>query len=173
MDYLIGGFHWLTIAYNYLYPLLFKNRVFDIIYILVIAFIILGWILLKGECAMSLFFKQQQNPNYKMGDNVFDLSDMQKVLPIGEKLLINIIAVMTFVHIYLIYIVNTRSNILDTRLIYVLFFMYIYTILDLRKFYNPRFYHQYNISNYSWYLNKLFILLLFAVFVLLFRQLIR
>lgn len=103
---------------------------------------------------------------------VFDLSDMQKVLPIGEKLLINIIAVMIFVHIYLIYIVNMRSNILDTRLIYVLFFMYIYTILDLRKFYNPRFYDQYNISNYSWYLNKLFILLLFAVFVLLFTQII-
>ena len=173
MDYLIGAFHWLIIAYNYLYPVFFKNRKFDIIYILVITFIILGWILFKGECAMSLFLKQQQNPNYKMGDNVFDLSDMQKVLPIDEKLLINIITVMIFVHIYLIYIVNIRSHLLDIRLIYLLFFIYIYTILDLRKFYNPRFYDQFNISNYSWYLNKVFILVLFAVFVLLFTQIIR
>ena len=107
-------------------------------------------------CASSMRkgVKQQQNSNYKMGDNVFDLSDMQKVLPIDEKLLINIITVMIFVHIYLIYIVNIRSHLLDIRLIYLLFFIYIYTILDLRKFYNPRFYDQYNISNYSWYLHR-------------------
>lgn len=39
----------------------------------------ISWIVFKNECIISYFYKKQQNPDYKLGDNI-DVSDNEELV---------------------------------------------------------------------------------------------
>ena len=170
--YIIGVIHWLNVCFILLYPLLFKNYIIDIIYIINITITVLGWFLFKGECWLSYYVKKYQNTDYNIGDNVFDHPDMRLVIPIDEKYLSNFFIYSTFVTIILLYIVNNRSRIINVNIIYIISLIYLYYIFYVRKFCSRELYDKLSIEYYCYYLNPLFSLILFLVFLLLIKKLL-
>jgi hypothetical protein len=45
-----------------------KNRLYDYLYICALVLMQILWILFKGECPLSYFYKKYYYPNYKLGD---------------------------------------------------------------------------------------------------------
>jgi hypothetical protein len=169
--FIVGLIHWLHVFFLLLYPLFFKNYIIDIIYLIDMIATILGWFLFNGECWVSYYFKKYQDKNYKIGDDVFEHSDMQLVIPIDKKYLSNIFIIIMIFNIILLNYVNMRSNILNVNIGYIISFIYIYYISYIRKFYNIELYNRLNIEYYTNYLNPLFSLILFLVLLFLIKKL--
>uniref|UniRef100_A0A6C0HYI0 Uncharacterized protein n=1 Tax=viral metagenome TaxID=1070528 RepID=A0A6C0HYI0_9ZZZZ len=156
----IGFIHLIFIAYEILYPLIFKNYLFDKIYILIFSFKIISWILFNNECFISLIIKQQTIKNYKAGDNIFDLDDMVKFSPQLTKICKLLSPLLAIFYCYLIFIVSKRSKLLDTNLLITLITIYIIYLLYVRKFYNEKMYNKLNIDYFAPYVKSIFIVIL-------------
>ena len=52
------------------YPLLIRNKNYDIYYILFLYLLMLQWILFKNECLINYVEKIKMDPDYKLGTNV-------------------------------------------------------------------------------------------------------
>jgi hypothetical protein len=61
--------HIIVCLYLSLHALIIKNIKYDYIYLIFLYFIILHWLLLKGECILSYLYKKICNPNYKLGSD--------------------------------------------------------------------------------------------------------
>jgi len=159
--YLIIGFiHWLCIAYELFYPLIFKDLLFDTIYVLFQIAKLISWLLFNNECFASLIMKKLNNKNYKAGDDVFDLHDIMIVSPLLTNIYVKMFPLLALFYSYLIFLVTTRSNLLSVDLLIVYFAIYSIYILYVRKFYNKKLYNQLNIDFFAKYFKFIFIIVL-------------
>jgi hypothetical protein len=151
ISHIIGGFHWLIVGYELLYPFLLKNYTLDIIYILFILLEMLSWLLFNDECIVSFWTKKINNHEYKAGDDSLDLSDMKSVIPsfVSKDLLVGFFAVLSIVHSYLLILVNERSHLLKPKYIYTVVLIYLFYTLYVRKFYNEELFKRFATDKYD------------------------
>jgi hypothetical protein len=160
MNLIIGIIHWLFIFYDFFYPILIKNYLFDKIYVIIFILKNISWLVFDNECIISLFVKQQIDKNYKPGDNVFDLDDMRLISPMLTTIFVNYLPIVFILTITLFYIVSRRSNILDNNSLMVVLFIHIFFVLYVRKFYNEKLYNKLNIDYFAPYVKNIFIIIL-------------
>jgi len=165
---MMGIMHWLFVIYEFSYPFVFKNYLFDNIYVLIIVAKIISWIALKDECIISLLIKQQINKNYKAGDDAFSLDDMVTVSPFLTNILLMLYPVLAIFQLYLFFIVSRRNNLLDKNSLTAFITIFIIYMLYTRKFYNESLYKKLQIDAYASYFKFLFvIILLYILYILL------
>ena len=77
--------HLLIFFYNF-YPLLIPaSKFYDKIYLTFILIVLINWVVFKGECFISYLWKKLENPNYIMGSNIFDITDIKHSFPIFDS----------------------------------------------------------------------------------------
>ena len=172
---LVGFTHWIFIFYELFYPIIFKNYLFDNIYIVVFVLKFISWLLLNNECMISLIFKQYINSNYKPGNDIHDLTDMKNTSPFLTKIFQNFIIIIFIFICILICIVSQRSNILDINLLIILILIYVIYILYIRKFYNKEIYDKLKLDNFFIYFKYICIIIsvyiLFKIFTNIYKYL--
>ena len=172
MEILISIFHLLIVIYEILYPLLFNNRFYDIIYILFFHMLLLSWILLRGECCISFLYKKLMIKDYIAGTNVFKFNDINRIFPfINESHIYFIFSILPFYYLYFTYVLNKRTNAIYNNQLFLFIFLHIFYIFYLRKFFIETMFNKYNIEKYFILFKLVSIpLLLYNIYVL-FRRL--
>lgn len=158
-----GCFHWLLLGYALIYPLIFKNYLFDNIYIFMCVILIISWIVFKNECCISLIAKKLLNKNYKAGDDVSNFVDMEKFSPFLFKYFIQAYPLIIIYIIGLIYMVSRRNRILDTKLLILLLCILFIYILYTKKFCNEKLYDELKIDDYVPYVKFVFLIILLYI----------
>ena len=80
---IINLIHCLFPIYAFLYPVFFRSKLGDHIYLGVILTITIQWVILKNECIINYIEKKRIDPNYKLGDNDYDPGFMYIRLCLG------------------------------------------------------------------------------------------
>lgn len=92
--FLIEWFHFTTFGFTLLYPLLY-DKDFDLMYIIINLIIGFSWIFVKEECILSLWEKQIINPNYKLGDDVYQHPFLDNIF--DSKLMTSVLIIISFI----------------------------------------------------------------------------
>jgi len=117
-----------------IYPyIISKNYLYDTCYIFLFIFGKLSWILCKDECYISYLFKKIDNPNYVLGDNSRELSDITKIYKNKylQYIMSGLVILFPIIYAINIIIVNLRSNIIQKLLMYLIiifYFIYLYYV---------------------------------------------
>jgi len=168
--YITGALHLLLTVVGSSYPFLFKNYTLDILYILFCLSKMLSWLLFKDECIISYLIKKQNNPEYKLGEKPFDLTDIYAITSsfISKETLTSVFSSLIILQSYLFIMVNQRSHILKPKYIYMMIFVYLFYALYLRKFYNEDLFKRFGIDKYDSMIRiTLFLISSFITFCLL------
>jgi hypothetical protein len=144
--YFLNIIHLGLIILLLIYPyIISKNYLYDACYIFLFIFGKLSWILCKDECYISYLFKKIENPDYILGNNSRELSDITKIYKNKYLQCIMTVLVILFPIIYAIniIIVNLRSNIIPKLLMYLMilfYFIYLYYVHFIKRIiiYNNR-----------------------------------
>ena len=133
-DYIGGLVHICIAAYQLFYPFVPSSRFYDSIYILFWQFTLISYLLLKGECIMSLFHKKMKNPDYELGSEIFTFDDILQHFPwLSSTVLMNINLAFSLYFGYCIYIVNKRSHLLSGLNIGVFLTIFLAYVIYLRN----------------------------------------
>lgn len=154
MELIIGLFHLLIMIYQLFYPILFNNWFYDIIYILFFYIILLSYILLKGECAVTLLFKLIYNNKYEIGSDIFKFNDVENILPFVNRGFIHLIfGILPLYFSFMLYKINSRTKALPNYNFLIFCLCYLFFILYLRHFFNEELFKKYNIEYNIIYFN--------------------
>jgi len=169
MKYIIAFVHIIVLIYQLFYPIIFNNYFYDIVYILFFYILLLSYILFKGECIISLLHKISTNHKYIAGTNVFELNDIQIILPFfNAKFTYIIFTIISIYFMYMVYKLNNRTKALPNINTYIYFIFYIFYTFYLRKFFNERLFNKYKVENYIQFFYILSIpFLLYSIYLLL------
>ena len=164
LELIIGFLHSLLLPFVLLYPILIKkSKFYDKIYLATILLFTLSWITLKGECLITLLVKYAKNKSYKMGDDVFDISDIKSIFPFFTRNFVkNMYFFSLLIIIFLFSYAAKRGNSLSNLQIMLFCIIYLFTILEVRKFYNE------SINNIYEYYKLGYILIPSFAFILLY-----
>lgn len=131
--------HLLIFFYNF-YPLLIPaSKFYDKIYLTFILIVLINWFVFKGECFISYLWKKLENPNYIMGSNIFDITDIKHSFPFFDSYFVeNIMPYLLLCsHILFIY-TAIRSKLLSISLCLLYFIIALFILFRVRKFYNKK-----------------------------------
>jgi hypothetical protein len=118
--------HILIRLYIILYALIIKDNKYDFIYLLFLYLIIFQWLFLKGECLFAYLYKKIKNNNYELGSDLIH-DDFYDLFGEYYTLMRNIIGVLYFYNIYIIYKRNDNYRCMIIILIILFIFIkYIY-----------------------------------------------
>ena len=115
------------------YGILFRRSKFDYLILIIIFSTLLSWTLYKGECPISYYLKKYNDPNYKLGSNLYS-EDM--FILFGEKYIPHLKFFYTFVSPLIqtitLYLLLTRQkfNLLETLFYPILYYAYYYIHLQ-------------------------------------------
>lgn len=168
MELIIGLFHLLIMIYQLFYPILFNNWFYDIIYILFFYIILLSYILLKGECVVTLLFKLIYNNKYQIGSDIFKLNDVENILPFVTRGFIHsIFGILPLYFSFMLYKINSRTKALPNYNFLIFCLCYLFFILYLRHFFNEELFKKYNIEENIIYFNIIASpFLLYSIYIL-------
>jgi len=130
-----------------------KSKFVDQLYAIIIVLALLSWLILKGECCISLVDKLIRDNNYVIGSNKFLLSDLDSVgdlfrgtyeyssvNKIPENKADNFIDIIIHSCVtFNLWLVQQRSHVLPTWAFWTLIFMFLSYLIYLRTYY--RYYH--------------------------------
>lgn len=134
----IGIFHIFLVFFQLFFPFLkFKNQIWnDKLYLVVIIVILLNWLVLKGECGISLMYKKMMNKNYKAGSDVMSLDDVKAILPFIRNEFVKVFFILViFIIVPNMWMVNNRSKIISKNSMIIIISAYCLFILKMRKYY--------------------------------------
>ena len=168
MELIIGLFHLLIMIYQLFYPILFNNCFYDIIYILFFYIILLSYILLKGECIVTLLFKLIYNNKYEIGSDIFNLNDVENILPfVNRGFIHSIFGILPLYFSFMLYKINSRTKALPNYNFFIFCLCYLFFILYLRHFFNEELFKKYNIEDNIIYFNIIASpFLLYSIYIL-------
>lgn len=113
--------------YGYIFP---QILILDAIYLIIFACIPLLWIINKGECIISYYSKKCENPDYQLGNEPFNHSDISNLFP--NKTYYTLFSnISTFVYIGSLLIVNYRTRIIPDYLFYITIILLLVYIYDM------------------------------------------
>lgn len=116
--------------YGYIFP---QISILDAIYLIIFACIPLLWIINKGECIISYYSKKCDNPDYELGNDPFNHSDISDLFP--NKTYYTLFSnISTFVYIGSLLIVNYRTCIIPDYLFYITIILLLIYIYDMDLF---------------------------------------
>jgi hypothetical protein len=169
MKDIISFIHVITIIYQLFYPIIFNNYFYDIVYILFFYVTLLSYILLKGECIISLCYKIITNNKYELGTDIFELNDIQDILPFhNNKFTYAIYSIIPIYYFYELFKLNKRTKALPIYNFYIFIICFVFYISYLRKFFNERLFNKYKVENYIQFFYILSIpFLLYSIYLLL------
>ena len=124
------------------YPLLIRNKNYDIYYILFLYLLMLQWILFKNECLINYVEKIKMDPDYKLGTNVdspglnyllskfnitiYNQSENKTYTQDIHKLLVPFLLLLIFSYVVVTYFNDTKTKIIHisiySLLTYILMF---------------------------------------------------
>lgn len=113
--------------YGYIFP---KILVVDALYLIIFACIPLLWIINKGECIISYYCKKCENPDYELGNEPFNHSDISNLFP-NKTYYALFSNISTFVYIGSLLIVNYRTRIIPDYLLYLTIIFLLFYIYDM------------------------------------------
>jgi hypothetical protein len=104
--YLISIAHSFFSLFLVSYGILFTRSRFDYVILIIIFLISLSWSLLKGECLLSYYLKKYNDPNYKLGSNIYS-EDMyiifgKKYIPYLKQFFTMITPLIAVITLYLL-----------------------------------------------------------------------
>lgn len=81
LSYIIGKYKMLSIIFHWMVTLYPHFHIFfipgyDIVLVTYVTTMILSWALLKGDCWITVIHKKLQKPDYEIGSDVFNITDM-------------------------------------------------------------------------------------------------
>jgi len=135
----IGVIHAFIFLYGF-YPLLIPaSKFYDKVYLLYTIIISLNWSIFKGECYISYLWKKLENPDYIMGSNVFDMSDIKSIFPSVNSYFVenSMIYLILFIQILFVY-TAIRSKLLPISLSLLYLVITSFVLFRVRKFYNKK-----------------------------------
>jgi hypothetical protein len=118
---IIGFFHIIATLCFAFYGFTKKNN-FDYYYVVCMFLLLLSWNFLQGECIITYVVKKIENPNYKLGADILNVTDIQSILFFDYNTLILILLFINFLLIYSLGIVLYRNN--YSQLFSILFFLF-------------------------------------------------
>jgi len=108
------------------YALIIKDNKYDYIYFIFVYFIILHWLLFKGECLLEYLYKKILDNNYELGSNL-KLGDFNYLFGEYNILIRNISRIFILLNMYIIYKRNDNYGCMIIIFILLLIFVkYIY-----------------------------------------------
>ena len=108
------------------YALIIKDNKYDYIYFIFLYFIILHWLLFKGECLLEYLYKKILDNNYEIGTNL-ELGDFNYLFGEYNILIRNISRIFILLNMYIIYKRNDNYGCMIIIFILLLIFVkYIY-----------------------------------------------
>ena len=108
------------------YALIIKDNKYDYIYFIFLYFIILHWLLFKGECLLEYLYKKILDNNYEIGSNL-ELGDFNYLFGEYNILIRNISRIFILLNMYIIYKRNDNYGCMIIIFILLLIFVkYIY-----------------------------------------------
>jgi hypothetical protein len=117
---LIGLFHMVHSPLLIVFPLIVKNYVSDIFYIIYFFTILFLYTFINGECPISYICKKIIDKNYIAGSNIQYYPEMLYLLH-NQKRINYYFGTMTFFYIVILFLVIFRTNTFS----YLLFFTFI------------------------------------------------
>lgn len=130
--------------YGYIFPSII---LFDVLYLIIFACVPLLWIFCKGECLISYFYKISENNDYKLGDDPFNHKDVSVLFPNKTHYLLYS-NISIFVYIGSLLIVNYRTNIIPSYIMYLtllLLLLYVYDMDFFKSYYSSLFFPYFQI----------------------------
>jgi hypothetical protein len=136
----------------YLYPL-YNLKFLDLSYIIILHIVFISYLLLNGECLISVLCKLYNDPNYKLGSSVIDYNDLVSLFGLQNHSLIKLLndfltTLLILVICYCIYLLKYRYFLLNNFQIFAFVISYIIVVLFSRKFFNEKFFKKYNLNKY-------------------------
>jgi len=104
------------------YALIIKDNKYDYIYFIFVYFIILHWLLFKGECLLEYLYKKILDNNYELGSNL-ELGDFNYLFGKYNILIRNISRILILLNMYIIYKRNDNYGCLIIIFILLLIFV--------------------------------------------------
>lgn len=146
---ILGIIHFMYFMFVLLYPFSLKHSIVgDKIFFSVIIFVMMNWYLLNGECILSYLYKISKNPNYKIGSDTKDLTDISTLFKIKNFDHISQIGIV-FIEFYLLisfFYLNNRSKLLSFNQLLFFSFFLIYSSVISKHYYNDII-KKYNMKN--------------------------
>jgi hypothetical protein len=148
MELIIGLFHLFIMIYQIIYPIFFNNYFYDILYILFFYLLLLSYILLEGECIVTLIFKLINDDKYKLGSDIFNLKDVENILPfVNREFIHTIFGIFPIYFSFALYKINNRTKALPNYNFLLFCICYLFYISYLRKFFNEDLFKKYNLED--------------------------
>ncbi len=126
---IISTGHSITTLFLVSYGILFRRSMYDFVILLILFSILLSWTVTKGECIISYGLKKYNDPNYKLGSNIYS-EEMWIIF--GEKYIpylkfFNTI-IMPLIGTMTIYLLLKRQNFtsFETLLYPIIYYAYYY-----------------------------------------------
>ena len=168
MELIIGLFHLFIMIYQIFYPIFFNNYFYDIIYILFFYIILLSYILLKGECIVTLIFKLINDDKYKLGSDIFNLNDVENIVPfVNRGFIHSIFGILPIYFSFMLYKINKRTKALPNYNFLLFCMCYLFFILYLRQFFNEELFKKYNLEdNIIYFIILATPFLLYSIYIL-------
>jgi len=104
------------------YALIIKDNKYDYIYFIFVYFIILHWLLFKGECLLEYLYKKILDNNYELGSNL-ELGDFNYLFGEYNIFIRNISRIFILLNMYIIYKRNDNYGCLIIIFILLLIFV--------------------------------------------------
>lgn len=103
----------------------------DPLFVIFFLMLNISWIIFKDECIVSYFHKKQNNPNYKLGDNI-DISDNEELVGKSSVKAISIYLTIAYL-INLVFILSRLQLALTTKVLIILSYVFYVVYMILLK----------------------------------------
>ena len=125
--YILSLCHFTVALFFIFYGILFRRSRFDYLILLLIFITLLSWTLYKGECPISYYLKKSNDPNYKLGSNLYS-KDMwilfgEKYIPYFKIFFTTFSPLIQTITIYLL-LKRQKFNLLETLFYPILYYAY-------------------------------------------------
>lgn len=169
MELIIGLFHLFIMIYQITYPIFFNNYFYDILYILYFYLLLLSYILLKGECIVTLLFKFISDDKYKLGSDIFNLKDVENILPfVNREFIHTIFGIFPIYFSFALYKLNSRTKALPNYNFLLFCICYLFYVSYLRKFFNEDLFDKYKLKdNIIYFIILATPFLVYSIYILL------
>ncbi len=135
ITYILSLCHFTSALFFIFYGILFRRSRFDYLILIVIITTLLCWTLYKGECLVSYSLKKSNDPNYKLGSNLYS-EDMyilfgEKYIPYFKIFFTIFAPLIVTIELYLL-LRRQKFKLLETLFYPILYYAY-YNIRFLRS----------------------------------------
>ena len=129
---LLSYLHLLMYIFFGVYILIFQKKTsLDFWYVIVFLLINVQWVFLKGECIITYVYMKSKDPNYKLGENPTNNSDLEDLLQIPRSTLDAVTWSILIFYIFNVFVILRRWNI-NIILILIVVTSYILYLVSFR-----------------------------------------